>query len=68
MCVVQTLSEYIEDTEDLVNASLDATRNMLLAYDLFFLGINAISMVRFELRVFCWALEMLGFRSTLLVP
>ncbi|KAL6750880.1 hypothetical protein V8C86DRAFT_3142979 [Haematococcus lacustris] len=40
---LKTLGEYVEDTEDLVNISLDAQRNRLISCDLLFSGVNTIS-------------------------
>ena len=42
---MQTLAEYIQDTEDLVNIQLDHQRNRLLSCDLTLSGINTISVV-----------------------
>jgi hypothetical protein len=39
----QTLSEFIEDTEDLVNISLDAQRNRIISCDVCFSGINSMN-------------------------
>jgi hypothetical protein len=41
----QALREYVEDGEDLVAAALDAQQNRVLAYELFFSGLNTTSMV-----------------------
>lgn len=60
----QTLSEFIEDTEDHVNTALDAQRNRLISCDICFVGLNTASMVGTQTRqkVLCMAFLHLALR------